>query len=108
MYTQGDEGCKWIKAGQLRFIDLMKKMRNHHVEDKLKDKYKIIEQLILRREQAVLGIEVNSTMNMSNIDENSDDDNEEEEDMERDSCISKQRIKLDTLYIYYQSFPNCI
>ena len=88
LYTQGDKGCKWIKVGRTRFIKLMKKIRNYQVQDDLKEKYRSIEELVLRREQSILGIDVHDTMNLENPNDNSDDDNEEDDKM-RVFSISK-------------------
>ena len=84
LYTQGEKGRKWIKAGRTRFIELMKKMRNYRVQDDLKDKYRSIELLVLRREQSILGIEVAETINDEINNDNSDEENEEDEEMERE------------------------
>ena len=84
LYTQGDKGRKWIKAGRTRFIELMKKMRSYRVQDDLKEKYRLIEELVLRREQSILGIDARDTMNLENSNDNSDEDNEEDDEMERE------------------------
>ena len=84
LYTQGDKGRKWMKAGRTRFMQLMKKMRNYRVQDELKAKYKSIEQIILRKEQSLLGIEVGDTSNIENSNNNSDEDDEDDEEMERE------------------------
>ena len=73
-----------MKAGRTRFMQLMKKMRNYRVQDELKAKYKSIEQIILRKEQSLLGIEVGDTSNIENSNNNSDEDDEDDEEMERE------------------------
>ena len=58
--------------------------KDYRVQDDLKEKYRSIEELVLRREQSILGIDARDTMNLENSNDNSDEDNEEDDEMERE------------------------